>query len=670
MKIKHLLPLALLPLFAVAQPKIKLPAILSDNMLLQQKTTTKIWGKATPGSSISVKTDWNVSGTALSDNSGNWQLAIKTPEAGGPHSITVSTVDTAIIIKNILVGEVWFCSGQSNMEMPMAGWPPNDTIMHSAKEIASANYPNIRFFNVEKAYSADPLADCVGKWEECTPQTIKPFSATAWFFGKKLYDNLKSPIGLIESAWGGTPIEAWISNSSMTTQSDFTELLDLNKQLVPKIKEYSEWREALPQINLPKDNDDRKWQNLNFNDKTVSSENYDDSKWQTTKLPGSIEQSLIGDFDGAFWYRRSVEIPENMLGGDLTLSLGPIDDMDEVWVNGVSVGKTLAEGNWQVDRIYTVPASILKKGANVIAIRVIDTQGGGGLWGNYEKLFLSVKNNPHVSISIAGTWKVLPVAEFINNKFYVFEPSTQEFFNITRPLSLGQNSPTLLYNAMVNPIIPYAVKGAIWYQGEANVGRAKQYSRLLPLLINDWRKAWNNPNLSFYYDQIAPYVYDNKDSSASAEIREVQALAQKTPNTGMAVLLDAGVVSNIHPPYKKEAGERLANWALAKNYGMKIPYSGPVFKSMKIEGNTIKLQFDFVEDGLQTKDKELKEFEVAASDGKYVPVEANIVGKNEVWLSSQNIQKPAKVRYCYRNGSKASLFNSAALPASTFRVEK
>jgi sialate O-acetylesterase len=387
------------------------------------------------------------------------------------------------------------------------------------------------------------------------------------------------------------------------------------------------------------------------------------------KLPQYWEQTEIGEFDGAVWYRKNVEISESMLGKALKLTLGPIDDMDRTYLNGVLVGASEETGLWQVNRSYSIPAKIVKAGMNTIAVRVMDIVGGGGIYGKPDQMKLIDLTDSTKFISLAGDWKYLPVAELNEGKLYLFNVKQKEFLARPKAKSLGPYTPTILYNGMVGPVTPYQIKGAIWYQGESNVGRAEQYAKLMPTMIQNWRKAWNIENFPFYYVQIAPFDYSYKDSTNSAELREAQAMTMKVINTGMAVTLDIGKVNNIHPPFKIQVGDRLAYWALAKNYGFNIPFSGPMYKSMQIEGSNIRLWFYFTEGGLVAKNGELKEFEIAGKDGKYVPAKAQIVG-NEVVVSSPTITEPVSVRYCWHNGSEASLFNGVGLPASLFRTKK
>jgi len=367
------------------------------------------------------------------------------------------------------------------------------------------------------------------------------------------------------------------------------------------------------------------------------------------------------------WFRKAVEIAGNMVGKDLLLSPGPIDDMDQTYFNGKLVGATEEPGAWNLERKYNVPASLVKSGQNVISIRVLDTQGGGGLFGKPELMKLSVKDNPKVFIPLKGEWKYQPVAELKGSKFYVYDISKGDFQSRKRPVSLGPGTPSVLFNGMVSPVLQYQIKGAIWYQGEANVGRADQYSKIFPAMITNWRNAWGIKEFPFYFVQIAPYVYAGVDSIESGFLREAQESALKLPNTGMAVTLDIATVNNIHPPFKKEVGERLAMLALNNDYGIKSSFLCPVYNTMSVTGSVISLKFDNTGDGLVAKNDKLKEFEIAGKDGRFVKADAKVVN-NEVLVSSPKIKEPVSVRYCWRNGAEASLFTRGGLPAWQFKT--
>jgi sialate O-acetylesterase len=646
---------------------LRLPSILSDNMLLQQKTDAAIWGKANPGQKITITPSWGTEATAKAGKDGKWSVNIPTPEAGGPYTIVISAADSTITIGNILVGEVWVCSGQSNMEMPIQGWPPKDTIMGSAKTIASAILPNIRLFNVTKKTSGEPLDDCTGKWEICNPETVRPFSATGFFFGKKLYEKLNVPVGLIETAWGGTPSESWTSADVLTNAGEFVKDLAAMKESLPLQSQYQKFLDGHKKVEVKPAGDDQ-WKNLSFGDEAAALSEFNDAEWPAMTLPGQFEK-VMGDFDGAVWFRRSINIPETFKGKDLILSLGPIDDMDCTYFNGKAVGSTEVSGLWQVSRNYEIPASLVKAGQNSIAVRVLDTQGGGGIWGQPGSMKVSVKNGKQTPLDISGEWKYQPAAELDGNMFYIFDIAKSEYSGVKKPKALGPSSPAVLFNGMINPIVNYSIKGAIWYQGEANVGRADQYARIFPMMIQNWRDSWKEKDFPFYFVQIAPYVYSGIDSTESVLLRESQAKSLATPNTGMVVTLDIATVMNIHPPYKTEVGNRLAALALNNDYGIKTPCAGPVYKSVVTDGRVIKVNFENTGSGLVSKNDFIPEFEIAGKDGVFVSAVAKIVN-NEVWVSSPKVMEPAIVRYCWRNGAVGTLFNSDGLPASEFSASK
>lgn len=646
------------------QQALELPSIIGDNMLLQQNANVKLWGKAGPGETVVVSAGWQAEGRAVAGDDGKWAAQLKTPAAGGPYDITVTGKKSAITITNVLIGEVWVCSGQSNMEMPLAGWPPRDTVMHSESAIASASYPDIRLFTVARKVSGEPLEECTGKWEICSPSTVSPFSATGYFFGRKLHEDLNVPVGLIASSWGGTPAEAWISAGSLEEAGEFTEEIRGIRESIPLLQEYQKWLESHRQVVAGAPGEEQ-WKNLDFNDGKVPLPEFDDSGWEVMNLPAMFE-TVTGDFDGAVWFRKTVELPAEMAGRDLSLLLGPIDDMDRTYFNGELVGSTEVSGFYQVPREYSVPGRLVNEGVNTIAVRVIDNQGGGGIWGMPGVMKIAAGDKSVTSVSLDGEWKFQPVAELSGNGFFVFNLSGNEYLETERPKAIGSSTPTSLFNGMISPLLNYTVKGAIWYQGESNVGRHVQYSKIFPIMIENWREAWGIKDFPFYFVQIAPYVYGGVDSTESAFLRESQESALKLQKTGMVVTLDIATVMNIHPPFKKEVGERLANLALTNDYGNDVVSQGPVFRSMKVEGRTVRVLFDNTGGGLTAGEGGLAEFEIAGNDGKYKKADARISG-DEVLLKSSLVREPVSVRYCWRNGAVASLFGKSGLPANQFR---
>jgi len=547
--------------------------------------------------------------------------------------------------------------------MPLAGWPPNDTIMHSTKAITGASFPQIRLFNLQRMVSGVPLEESTGEWMVCSPATAAPFSATAFFFGRKLHNELNIPIGLIESAWGGTPSEAWTSAEVLRNAGEFVTEIDAMKASETSLAEYQAWLDAHKQLEVGPAGDGQ-WKGLDFGDTELASADFDDSKWPSMMLPAKFE-GVMGEFDGIVWFRKTLELPAEIAGQNMILSLGPIDDMDRAYFNGKLVGAMETGGFWQANRDYVVPDNLVKAGRNTISIRVLDTQGGGGIYGEPGSMRLVTKDSKKYNLSIEGDWKYQPVAELIGNKFYIYNFAAAEFLQKERPKTLGPYSPATLFNAMVNPVLNYRIKGAIWYQGEANVGRAEQYEKIFPLMIQNWRDAWGIKDFPFYYVQIAPWVYAGLDTDNSVSLREAQAKSLSVPKTGMVVTLDIATILNIHPPFKLEVGERLANLALANDYGKDVPTSGPVYKTMVIDGATAKISFSHAESGLVSKDEYIPEFEIAGKDGRFVKAIAKIVG-SEVWVSSPQVREPESVRYCWKNGSVGTLSNKDGLPASQF----
>jgi len=645
---------------------MELPALFTDNMVLQQSTNVKIWGKASPGKMITIESSWGEKATAVTADDGHWKTDIKTPAAGGPYSLSISDKDTVIKINDLLIGEVWFCSGQSNMEMPVQGWPPNDLIDNYQQEIEQAKYPEIRMFTVARNAALFNQDDVIGNWRKCDPQSVKSFSATAYFFGKKLYKDLQVPIGLIHSSWGGTPAQAWMDEEHLQKYPEYKAVIDQIDGSLEKITEQKAWLDNLQQLILgPADNVNR-FEELDFMDNAVKEAAFDDHGWQTMSLPRLWEDSQIGAFDGVVWFRREVDLSSFNQDQDLILELGPIDDMDITYVNGVEVGRHMKEGFWSVKRKYTIPANVIKKGSNIIAVKVVDNQGGGGIYGSADDMKIYPSENPGKILSLAGEWKFLPVAEYKNASFYLFDIADKQYYKRPKvPVESNPDTPTTLYKGMVHPVVPYTIKGTIWYQGEANVNNPKQYEELFPDLIGNWRDVWGLGDFPFYFVQIAPYDYGD---GQSWKLRDAQRKTLRVPNTGMAVTLDIGNPKNIHPGNKQDVGKRLALWALAKTYAKNLVFSGPLYESIDIKGDKALIHFKYSAKGLKAKEGGLKDFLIAAKDKVFKKAKAVIEG-DKVIVSSPHVAEPVAVRYLWDNTSQATLFNVAGLPASSFRTD-
>jgi sialate O-acetylesterase len=625
-------------------------------MVLQQGQDVAFWGKYTPEGKVSISTSWGEEATVIPDETGNWSLTLSTPEAGGPFEVSIVTKDSTIVLDDVMVGEVWLASGQSNMEMPVKGWPPNDLIENSDEEITNANYPGIRMFTVARNFSTTPIDTITGIWASASPETAGDFSATAYFFARRLHQELGVPIGIIHSSWGGTVAEAWTSVAGLRKLGDFDQAIDdlQNAENQDAIDSWFESRATLP---IP--DTEEEWQTVSFSGLEAAALDFDDSNWDSIDLPGRFDQLSSGQFNGAMWLRKEFTVED--VSSDYVLKIGSIDDMDATYINGEKIGGLAGPGFWNVAREYTVPKTLMVQGTNIIAIRAIDTGGPGAVFG---PMTLS---NGSTEITLEGSWKHQLIAEFYQNKLYVYDLQTDISI---RPnvFQMNPNMPTVLFNAMIDPLVPYTIRGAIWYQGESNVGRDEQYKRLFPGMIEDWRSQWDT-EFPFYFVQIAPFTYNpDPELQISQKLRDAQRYSLNTPKTGMVVTLDIGNITNIHPGNKQDVGARLAGLALANDYGKDIVASGPLYKSHEVSGNKIILEFDYVGSGLMVGDQELTGFEIAGSDKVYVDAKSMIVG-DRVEVSSASITTPLYVRYAWRDTSIATLFNKEGFPASSFTSE-
>lgn len=630
---------------------LSLSNLFTDHMVLQRESYVSIFGTAGKHSVIRIQGSWGDNARTIADDTGQWLAKIKTPTAGGPYSLSITEGELTIELNDILIGEVWLASGQSNMQMPVTGWPPKDPIDNSTEEIAQANFPQIRMMTVQRHIAHSPKDDFLGSWAVASPATVGQFSATAYFFARRLNQELQIPIGIIHTSWGGTVAEAWTSKDKLYTLGDFDNTLN---SLVEESSEseIEAWLSDKSSVEIPTTNEG--FAALNFNDENASTSTFLAAKEIT--LPGRFDMIDAKNIDGAFWMYKEFMVEEK---GEYTLDLGAIDDIDATYINGQLVGGI---NGYNVDRTYNIPKDLLRRGRNRIAIRAIDTGGPGSINGPMQ---LSSENGG--SISLDGSWSSAPVAEIYDGKFYIYD--LDKDISSSRPniFGLNQNTPTVLYNAMIHPLIPYKIKGAIWYQGESNVARAQQYRRLFPSMINDWRERWGY-SFPFYFVQIAPYKYGGAAENQSQKLRDAQRRTLNLENTGMVVTMDIGNFTNIHPANKQDVGKRLAGLALSNQYGKNNIASGPNYTSKTIDGNSIILEFDSVGSGLLAADGGLTDFEIAGRNGRFKTAVAKIVG-NTVIVSSENVDAPVHVRYAWNDKGNASLFNTEGFPASSFTTK-
>ena len=621
---------------ACAPAEVKPNSLFSEGAVLQRDMALPVWGTAKDGERVTVQIAGQRVSTAAVN--GKWMVRLTPLKAGGPYTLVVSGENT-ITLTNILIGDVWVCSGQSNMERQLGPRPPQKPIVQWEQEVAAANYPAIRQFFVPHVLSPSAKADVQGRWTVCSPATVKDFSAVGYFFARDVHKAAKVPIGLLFAAWGGTPAEAWVSPASLKMMPEFGPALGLLEQaaagtLNPAASQpaaVESWYAIHDEGSVP----GREWFGPAL----------DDSAWAQAQVPGDIDPL----FDGVVWFRKEFDAPPAWAGRTARLDLGQVDDEDTTWINGRQVGQTL---DWRPDRHYTIPAGVLAAGRNVIAVRMVDMRGAGGLHPrpNLMQIVADGGDAP-APIKLFGTWKLRSTVSFVNGPIPVYKPEGD------------QNAPGVLYNGMIAGLQNYPIKGAIWYQGESNDKRARQYRTLFPLLISDWRKIWRVGDFPFLFVQIAPY------GQMTPDIRESQLLTlRRVPNTAMAVITDAGDASDIHPAHKQPVGERLSLAARALAYGEKIEYSGPLLARMGIEGSKARLAFSHAANGLVASNGSPRGFTISGDGEHFFNAVAELRG-NEIVVSSPQVSTPKAVRYGWARVPEVNVYNKEGLPASPFRTD-
>jgi len=667
------MPRLLITLLAVvlaapaALAEVTLPSVFGDHMVLQRDQEVRVWGKAKPGEQVIV-TFAGVQNQAKADKKGDWSVKLPAhPASAKGQTLTIQGKNT-IEIKDVLVGEVWVASGQSNMQ-----WNVSNSL-NAKEEIAGSANDQIRMWTAAQSVKTKPAFDVNGSWAVASPKTTGGFSAVAYFYARHLQQELGVPVGILHSSWGGTPVEAWTSRDKLS-QIDWAK---------PILDRYDAAIKAYPKAKRDYDKAYKRWEQTRNGPKNTgvtsgyAKPDFDDSKWKTMALPQQWEKAGL-NIDGVVWFRKTIDLPAGWEGQTLKLSLGPIDDGDTTYVNATQVGQTAASnrGGWERPRNYNVHNSLVKKGKLTLAVRVVDLSGEGGIWGKPEQLTLSRADGKGEAMSLAGDWKY-HLAHELNAKNRP-TPRPGALFGPDHP-----HSPAGLFNGMINPIVPYTIKGAIWYQGESNASRAEQYYKLFPGMIDDWRKRWGQGEFPFLFVQLANYRQptDKVVDTDWAHLRSAQLRTlRRTNNTGMAVTIDIGEANDIHPRNKQDVGIRLALWALGDTYGKKnLVKSGPLFQGHlpKAVGgkNSIEVSFIMAGGGLSVRgDGPLQGFTIAGKDGKFVVAQAEIIKEQDnapfkvrVW--SDKVKVPFAVRYAWEdNPTEASLINEEGLPASPFRTD-
>ena len=617
-------------------------SMFGDNMVLQRGKISRFWGWTKAGQTVQVELAGKTA-AAVAGPDGRWLAELKAPAPGGPYTVRITGPEQSVVLHEVLVGDVWLCGGQSNMELGLGRSRNGD------EEIKAANHPEIRLFMVQSRVAYSPAAVPRGSWNICSPETAGAggsggFSAVAYFFGCRLQEELHVPIGLIEDCLGGTPAECWMSPETLHTLKDFDPLLTEMDRLHAKGgPEYGSllmhWLDEY---------------DVGSHSNTWAAPDLDDASWKTVQIPGGFQELGMADVPSVCWFRKELTLPDPLPPGKTVIYLGPIEKMDTTWINGRWVGAS----SWvENPRVYTIADGILKPGRNMLAVRVFKVKPQGGFLAKPDTLRLALGDK--TAIPLAGEWKGRVSVDA----------------RPPHPLPLTwENYPTMpavLYEGMLQPVAPLAIRGAIWYQGEANAERAYQYRTLLPAMIGDWRRLFQQGDFPFYIVSLPAFMHRRAQpgDDAWAEVREAQALTARTvKNSGLAVTIDTGDPDDIHPKDKKVVGERLALCALAGAYDEKIPFAGPTFTSMKRLPGALELHFAHADGGLMVKGDRLAEFAVAGKDRRWQWADARVVG-DAVVVSSPLVPDPQAARYAWQANPAATLYNGADLPAVPFRTD-
>lgn len=634
---------------SAAMADVILPTLLSDGVVLQREADVRLWGWAGKGEPITVTPSWGGPGaTTVAREDGSWSVRVRTPGAGGPYTIAFRG-NTTVTISDVLVGEVWVCSGQSNMEWPLSMiGPGREGVPSATEEVRRADYPSVRLYTVPNEMAVQPRKDARGSgWRECRPEFAKDFSAVGYFFGRHLHKDLGVPIGLISADWGGTPAEAWCSREALEPFREFAPALqflevasDPNRRGTFLAEQARSWWDSIDEAGP--DPAGKDWTTR------------DVSAWKSMDLPRTLAGDGLERFDGFVYFRRSVEVPEAFAGKAAVLELGPIDDRDDVWINGAYLAGTREDGRWHEARAYEIPAERVRAGTWTIAVRMLDTAGPGGINGQASQMVLRSSDASVAPVPLAGTWA------------YRVGPSLAQAPAMPQALAVRPGMPSILSNAMIEPLTPMTVRGVIWYQGESNVGRAKQYRELFPALIRDWRRRFET-DLAFHFVQIAPFGYGG-DAGQAAELRDAQTAALRVPGTTMVCAMDLGDPRDIHPGNKQEIGRRLALGALATTYAKPgIEHSGPLFESVGFESGKARIGFRHAS-GLTARGGDPTHFLIAGADRRFFKARARVEDEHVV-VWSPRVENPVAVRFAWGAADEPNLFNGAGLPASCFRTD-
>ncbi len=652
---KFIVSLMALGITSMLWADVKPAGVFQDKMVLQREKPIAVWGSADPGETVTV-TFKGQSKSVTADHSGKWMVKLNPVKADAKNDVLKISGKNNIELKDILVGDVWLASGQSNMGFTMP------ETLNAEAELKAADYPAIRFLPVQCRWNNKPTDEFTGNWMIATPENARVFSAIAFFFARDLHKKLNVPIGIIQSAWGGTPVESWIPIEDMKAGGKAYEKFMGNYYKFENIS-----NEKLAEMRSEAEKTQRQKDPGNQGEKLGYAKNdFDASGWKDINVPGYLEQVYGDNADGVFWFRREVDIPPEMAEKDLMLNLGPVDDLDTTYFNGEVIGSTGFEVPdwWDYPRNYKIPARLIKPGKNLLAVRVVDERYAGGIPGMPPGNKLSIDDESgKVVVDLAGKWKIKDEV--------IMKPLPGPDF------AYIPHIPSYLWNGMINPFVPFTLRGFIWHQGENNSGDPISYRKLFPDMIKAWRREFKQGDLPFYFVQLSNYMKRGSEPTQEAGgwpgLREAQAMTESLPNTGMAVTIDIGDANDIHPKNKQGNGDRLARIALGKEYGDKnVVYMSPKLEKMTIQGDKVLLTFNLGtagQGGLKVRGEKLVGFSICGADRKFVWAEAKIVSDNEVLVWAEEIKNPVAVRYAWANNPECNLFGRDNLPAGPFRTD-
>ena len=630
-----LLCLALACAATCAEAEVRLHGLFADHMVLQRDQPLRVWGWADPGEAVNVTLHRQHRRT-VADRAGRWVVQLAAERAGGPHEMVVRASNT-LRLQDLLIGEVWLCAGQSNMEWTLA------QAEGGAADVAASGDDQIRHVKLAHRHSMQPQDDIEPvRWQPSNARSAGDFSAVAYHFARQLRRELGVPVGLINTAWGGTHLETWMSPQALASHPELRQLLPATPRSPADFAAAHRARSLAVvrrwQGDLPLPEDTAAW----------ASPEHDDRSWPTLQAPGSWEQQGLAGFDGKLWYRKRITLTAEQATQPASLALGMVDDCDETFVNGERVGGLCG---WDQPRHYPLLPGLLRPGDNLLAVRVTDTGGAGGFHGKPEAMQLQFGAQ---QLALAGPWQA----------------------RVEAPLSKSapdvNDLPSLLFNGMVNPIVGFGLRGVLWYQGESNVDRAAQYLSTFPHFITDLRQRWGAPDLPFFFVQLASFLPLERNTlvgSAWAELRDAQRQALALPHTGMVVTTDIGDALDIHPRNKREVGQRLARLALRRVHRKPVVDSGPTLEQVRVLGDRIELRFSHSAGALLARGGPLQGFALADASRVFKPAQARIVG-NRVIVMQADIQQPTALRFGWvDNPQQSNLFNREGLPASPFRTD-